>query len=321
MGKRSGIHVRSTIFVLMLLLSAFFVVATDTVSAADSDYTYTTSGSPAVATITGYTGAGGAITIPSTLGGYATVAIGDSAFYSCTSLTSVTIPNSVTSIGDWAFYNCTSLTSVTIPNSVTSIGDGAFAVCTSLTSVTIPSSVTSIGSMTFSVCTSLTSIDVNTGNANYASIDGVLHNKAITTLIQYPGGRVGAFTIRSSVTSIGGWAFNSCTSLTSVTIPRSVTSIGEYAFSSCTSLTSITFLGLVAPTTVGANWILDTPMGIRGHAYPASNFPAPGGDFHGLTMGAVIGSPASDNTMLILVAVIAIAVVVAVLLVLRKRKK
>ena len=266
---------RSTIFVLVLLLSAFFVVATDTVSAAqEGDYTYTTSGSPVVATITGYTGAGGAITIPPTLGGYDTVAIGNN-----------------------AFYNCTSLTSVNVPSSVTSIGDGAFA-----------------------VCASLTTIDVNTDNPNYASIDGVLYDKTITTLIQYPGGRVGAFTIRSSVTSIGGWAFNSCTSLTSVTIRSSIASIGEYAFSSCTSLTSITFLGL-APTTVGANWILDTPMGIRGHAYPASNFPAPGGDFHGLTMGAVIGSPAIDNTMLILVAVIAITVVLVAMLFAMSRRK
>jgi len=336
--------VRSTIFVLVLLLSAFFVVATDTVSAAqEGDYTYTTSGSPVVATITGYTGAGGAITIPPTLGGYDTVAIGNNAFYNCTSLTSVNVPSSVTSIGDWAFYNCTSLTSVNVPSSVTSIGDYAFAVCASLTSVTIPSSVTSIGDYAFSFCTSLTSvtipssvtsigdgafavcaslttIDVNTDNPNYASIDGVLYDKTITTLIQYPGGRVGAFTIRSSVTSIGGWAFNSCTSLTSVTIRSSIASIGEYAFSSCTSLTSITFLGL-APTTVGANWILDTPMGIRGHAYPASNFPAPGGDFHGLTMGAVIGSPAIDNTMLILVAVIAITVVLVAMLFAMSRRK
>jgi len=73
-----------------------------------------------------------------------------------------------------------------------------------------------------------------------------------------------------------------------VTIPNSVTSVGDRAFLNCTSLTSITFLGLVAPTTVGANWILSTPVGIRGHAYAASNFPAPGSVFNGLTMGAVI---------------------------------
>jgi hypothetical protein len=234
---------------------------------------------------------------------------------------------------------------VTIGSSVTSIGNGAFYFCTSLTSITIPNSVTSIGTGPFAACTSLTAIDVNAANANYASIDGVLYDKAIANLIQCPGGWAGAFTILSSVTSIGNGAFSSCTSLTSITIPNSVTSIRDwafyfctsltsvtipdgvtsirnYTFYYCTSLTSITFLGLVAPTTVDTDWILSTSSTLRGHAYATSNFPAPGGVWNGLTMGAIIPvSPASDNTMLILVAVIAIAVVlVVVLFVMRKRK-
>ncbi len=167
------------------------------------DYNYTVSNNQA--TITGYNGAGGAITIPSTLGGYPVVTIGERAFYDCYSLTSVNIPNSVTSIGKRAFVYCESLTSVTIPNSVTSIGDRAFCACTSLTSVTIPNSVTSIGEEVFFGCTSLTSV-----------------------------------TIPNSVTSIGYSAFSTCTSLTSVTIGNSVTRIGERAFSYCTSLTSVT---------------------------------------------------------------------------------
>ncbi|MCX6652877.1 MAG: leucine-rich repeat domain-containing protein [Methanomassiliicoccales archaeon] len=412
MKQKTCKNVRSTIFVLLLLLGAFFVVATDTVAAdSEGDYTYTVSGG--FATITGYTGTGGAITIPSTLGGYPTVAIGDYAFQDCTPLTSVTIPDSVisigygafndcpflisvtipdnvTSIGGYAFYACTSLISVTIPDNVTTIGNGAFTSCTSLTnvtigkgvtsiglyafsfcssltSVTIPNNVTFIGDHAFGACSSLTSIDVNADNAHYASIDGVLYDKALTTLIQYPTGKSGGkFTIPNSVTtiedyafsdcfsltsliisngvtSIGDYAFSDCSSLTSVTIPNNVTSIGnnafsscssltsvnigsgvttieDYAFSDCSSLASITFSGLVAPTTVGANWILGTDA--RGHAYVASNFPAPGGDFYGLTMGAVISnSPTSDNTVLILVAVIAIAVILgAVLFVLRKRR-
>ena len=136
---------------------------------------------------------------------YTVTAIGDSAFYWCSRLTSITIPNSVTSIGDYAFYWCSSLTSVDIPNSVTSIGYSAFSVCSSLTSVTIPNSVTSIGNLAFSNCSSLTSV-----------------------------------IIPNSVTSIGGSAFAYCSSLTSITIPNSVTSIGWDAFSHCSSLTSVT---------------------------------------------------------------------------------
>ena len=166
--------------------------------------------------------------------------IGDSAFFDCTSLTSVTIPDSVTSIGEYAFYDCTSLTSVTIPDSVTSIGDGAFSYCESLTSVTIPDSVTSIGWHAFDGCTSLTGIWVAEGNSHYASdASGVLFNKDKTTLVQCPGA-FAAYTIPNSVTSIGADAFSYCRSLTSVTIPDSVTSIGESSFYKCTSLTSVT---------------------------------------------------------------------------------
>ena len=147
----------------------------------------------------------------------------------------------VTAIGYRAFDGCGSLTSVTIPSSVTSIGDGAFIFCSSLTSVTIPSSVTSIDGNAFSYCHSLTNITVDNRNTSYASIDGVLFDKNIRTIISYPAGKTAkTYTIPSSVTSIGFLAFSVCRSLTSVTIPSSVTSIGGYAFGFCSSLTSIT---------------------------------------------------------------------------------
>ncbi len=155
----------------------------------------------------------------------------------------VTIGSGVTSIGRNAFSDCTSLTSVTIPDSVTSIGDRAFCDCTSLTSVTIPDSVTSIGDRAFYNCTILTSIEVSENNAAYSSQDGVLFNKDKTTLIQYPGGKSGAYTIPDSVTSIGSYAFYYCRSLTSVTIPDSVTSIGYGAFSNCNMLEIVFFRG------------------------------------------------------------------------------
>ncbi|MDR2701566.1 MAG: leucine-rich repeat protein [Spirochaetaceae bacterium] len=148
--------------------------------------------------------------------------------------------STITSIGESAFYGCTGLASVTIPNSVTSIGEEAFNSCTSLTNVTIPNSVTSIGYLAFQGCTSLTAINVNTSNSAYSSQDGVLYNKNKTTLINCPGGKTGAFTIPNTVTSIEQSAFYNCTSLTGITIPNSVTSIGYYAFVLCENLTSVT---------------------------------------------------------------------------------
>ena len=168
--------------------------------------------------------------------------IGSSAFEGCTGLTSITIGNSVSKIEDRAFKGCTGLTGVTIPNSVTSIGFYAFEGCTGLTSMTIPNSVSSIGSGAFEGCTGLTSISVNALNTSYVDIDGVLFKKDKTTIIAYPCGKQGAYTIIPSVTSIEDEAFYGCSGLTSVTIPNSVTSIGLYAFYGCTGLESLTLL-------------------------------------------------------------------------------
>ena len=147
---------------------------------------------------------------------------------------------SVTSIGESAFESCTSLTSLIIPNSVTSIGNYAFSGCSGLTSVTIGNSVTSIGKYAFSDCSGLTEINVDENNTVYSSIDGVVFNKSQTELVCYPGGKQGAYIIPNSVTSIGEYAFDYCSGLTSVTIGNSVTSIGKYAFWGCTGLTSVT---------------------------------------------------------------------------------
>ena len=144
---------------------------------------------------------------------YDVLGISDSAFRSCKTLTSIVIPNGVTSIGIYAFAYCTGLTSITIPNSVTRIGDSTFGGCSGLTNITIPNSVTSIGIDAFSDCTGLTSI-----------------------------------TIPNSVTNIGRGAFSGCTGLTSITIPNSVTSIVGYAFSGCSGLTAIHCLSSTPPT-------------------------------------------------------------------------
>ena len=166
--------------------------------------------------------------------------IGNSAFFDCESLTNIEIPSSVTSIGQQAFRGCSNLTSIEIPSSVMSIGESAFSYCSSLTSIEIPSSVTSIGNCAFYYCSSLENITVDDNNQAYQSVDGVLFNKDQTILVCYPAGKTEtAYTIPSSVTSIGIRAFSGCSSLTSIEIPEGVTSIGNLAFTDCSSLTSI----------------------------------------------------------------------------------
>lgn len=170
-----------------------------------------------------------------------TLVIARYALAGCDKLTSIIIPNSVTSIDNNAIYFCTSLASVTIGDSVASIGRQGFAYCESLTSVHIPDSVTSIGDNAFYRCYSLTSIMVDTDNEYYSSDEyGVLFNKDKTILIQYPiGNQRISYTIPDSVTSIDYQAFRECEILTSVTFPDSVTWISYGAFYYCTSLTDV----------------------------------------------------------------------------------
>ena len=159
---------------------------------------------------------------------YSVTSIGEYAFRSSSSLTSLTIPNSVTSIGYAAFEDCSSLTSISLPNSVTSIEDCVFRYCSSLTSVTIPNSVTSIGQSAFYSCRSLTSLTIP-NSITCIKYEAFCGCSSLTSI-----------TIPNSVTSIGGFAFCGCSALTSITLPNSVTSIEYEAFKGCSSLTSIT---------------------------------------------------------------------------------
>ena len=175
---------------------------------------------------------GTAVTIPDTINGLPVICIGDNAFsFAGASITSVTIPNSVTSIGSNAFIWDSSLTSVTIPNSVTNIGNSAFYACASLNNVMIGNQVISIGDCAFGRCSNMTSVIIPNSVTSIGS--GAFSNCfSLTNII-----------IGNRVTNIGSNAFAWCQSLTSVTIPNSVTNIKSDAFSFCSNLKGIYFKG------------------------------------------------------------------------------
>ena len=177
--------------------------------------------------------------------------IADYAFWGCSGLTNVTIPDGVTSIGNSAFSECSGLTNVTIPDGVTSIGRRAFSGCSGLTSVTIPGSVISIGELAFSYCSELTSVTIPDGVTSIEQ--GVFLGCRGLTDIIIPNGvtsigdsafnqcsELTSITIGGNITSIKSNTFGSCIKLTNIVIPNSVTSIGNHAFFYCKGLTSIT---------------------------------------------------------------------------------
>ena len=163
------------------------------------------------------------------------VTIGEGAFYTCSSLTSVSMP-SATTIGDYAFEYCSTLTSVEMP-AVATIGEFAFGWCFDLAYIHLPASCTSVFSNPFVACISLREITVDENNPDYTSVDGVLYDKNVETLLACPGSKSSIDT-PSSVTTIGDCAFYGCSALTSVEM-SAVTTIDEYAFYVCSALTSI----------------------------------------------------------------------------------
>ena len=143
----------------------------------------------------------------------------------------------VTTIGDQSFRDNNELISVELPNTITCIESNAFRHCIKLESVTIPNSVKKIGLGPFSECRSLTVINVEEGNTDYVSVDGVLYNSSMTKIIHYPANKADTtFSIPNTVEIIEYGAFSNCKNLVSVSIPNSVKSIEWWSFVGCGSL-------------------------------------------------------------------------------------
>lgn len=168
--------------------------------------------------------------------------IGKHAFHQCTSLETVYLPSNITNIEEYAFTQCSNLFSVNIPNNVTNIGNNAFKECVKLSFISIPTSVTNIGEGAFNSCEKLQAINVADENPNYCSIDGVLFNKSLSILIQYPGGKQGGYIIPEGVSNIEKSAFLNSRLLSSISINNSLTTIKNNTFNGCTNLIDI-FLG------------------------------------------------------------------------------
>ena len=260
---------RAAIFLACLAMLFLFTGAA--LADTDGDYEYSLL-SDGTAWITGYTGPGGDIAIPQTLGGHRVTVIGGvqhatdvisyDVFENNQTITSVTIPEGVTGIGKYAFKDCANMTSLTLPDSLELIGNFAFAWCQSLREVTIPSGVTKIGESAFTGCYSMETLTINARNVelvenpftyatslsrivvpegtNLTVVDGALVERGPMRLVTLPVTAVdGHYTVPDGVRVVGDMAFFAMNDLTQVTLPASVEEIGYSAFGYCEALTYV----------------------------------------------------------------------------------
>ncbi len=210
--------------------TVFCLLATFVWAAQSGDFIYTINPNGTVR-IDEYTGLGGNVAIPSALNGRTVVGIGRYAFSASTNLAGIIIPDSVLYLEDYVFNDCTALTSVAIGVGLNSIGFGVF-----------------------NYCRALTAINVHPGNSTFSSIAGVLFSKSQKTLLQYPEGRVGAYTVPAGVTNIGRRAFMDCARLSGIVLPAGLIGVDEAAFWGCTGLPGITLPDGLANIAADAFW-------------------------------------------------------------------
>lgn len=240
---------RTSSLILAFILLLVLIPSASSVAETEGDFSYSVSDGKA--TITGYLGTASALTIPSSIGEYPVVAIGNDVFWNNSSLTSVTIPEGITDIGEYAFCNCTSLASVSLPNSLKTIGAQAFCACEALMTVSLPAGITSVGQQAFdysgwyyaqpnvAIYLSTCFLGWKGDNAptTYQFTDGTTVIADHTFSSWY---NLTDIDIPDSVITIGAYAFYDCTALADVTVPDSVERIVSNAFACCSSIKSIT---------------------------------------------------------------------------------
>ncbi|MBR0048064.1 MAG: leucine-rich repeat domain-containing protein [Prevotella sp.] len=272
-NKSKEFFTRAAMTLLVMIICPLGMSAQEILTDGDWNFKVTAG----VATLVGYRGSATVITTPATVGGYTVRAIGgycftnnptsitvsegvmeidDRAFGSCSNLTNVSLPTTLTSLGAYAFRNCSSLSAINLPSGLTHIYEYTFYGCSSLGSITIPSTVTVIGTGAFSGCSSLSSVSIPAGMIQIESsaFSGCSSLSSITipagvTLIENSTflncSSLSSVTILGNVTSIEKQAFYGCSNLKSISVPASLYKIGNYAFSD-SGLADFWFNGTVA---------------------------------------------------------------------------